>query len=380
MAKIPNLNALTITPSPIPSAAFIKSLEKNDLLSPKKYTDLGIVGKKNISQIGELIGHKQLKKFKVKEARSGFRFDDYDTNDGNWYPQGISYLKGGKSVKTIVVSWYNKKSGYARITFVKLAKNKVEYNHVTLVQADAASTYKGIQTHAGGIGIIDNYIYVADSKLGGVRVFDANQLFELVDSDTNKDCGIMNRPCALGHRYIIPEICHYKLGVGSSKMSYLSVDRSDSKQPRLLTGNFTSEKVTKVTFKGSEKKYDNGPSLVALWGMKKEKSGLWTINKAEQVISVLTKRAQGAIKFDDDFMVNRSYADDSHSIRIGKIENDAFGFKSPPAGNWPIGCEDLSYDAVQDELWGVTEFPDGKYKGFRFVYCADFYKLIKKNE
>jgi hypothetical protein len=379
MAKVPSLNQLTITPNPIPSSTFIKNLKDNDLLSPKKYTDLGTVGKKDISQVGELIGHKHLKTLKVQEAKSGFKFDDYDTKDKNWYPQGISYLKESKAIKTIVVSWYNKKSDYARITFVKLTDNKVQYNHVTLVEADNASSYKAIKTHAGGLAIIDDYIYVADSKLGGVRVFNANVLFEISEPDYNRDCGVISRPHALGNRYIIPEICHYKLSVGSSKMSYMSVDRSDSKQPRLLTGNFTSEAITKVSIKGTKKKYDNGPSLAALWKMKKE-DGMWVIDKAEQVIRVMTKRAQGAVKFDDDFMVNRSYTDESHSIRVGKVENDTFIFSSPPAGNWPVGCEDLSYDATQDELWGVTEFPDGTNGGFRFVYCADFDKLIKKNE
>lgn len=348
---------------------FIKNLNKCSSLSPKKYTDLGIVGKKEVSSTGKIIRRKSaLKQFKVQYAKSGFEFDDKDTKDKYWYPQGISYIKESKKNKTIVVSWYSKKNGYARITFVKPIGDKVEYNHVTLVQRDGASTYKGIKTHAGGVAIIGNYIYVADSNLKGIRIFDANILFE-VSEPNSKKCGIINgKSCALGNRYIIPEICYYNVLVGPSSMSYMSVDRSNPKEPRLLTGNFTS------TVKS---KYDNGSSLVALWKMEKDKSGIWLIDSNDGTISVKTKRAQGAVKFKDNFMINRSYSSSTHSIRIGTIQNKKFKYKKPKTSNWPVGCEDLSYDNDQSELWGVTEFPNGKNNGYRFVYCADWDKLIK---
>lgn len=369
MAELPELNELVITAVNL-NPNFSKDLKSNKLLTPKKYTDLGIVDKKNISRVGTIIEDKaRLKKLKVLSPKSGFKFDEEDTKDKNWYPQGISYIEEKKNTKTIVISWYHKKTDYARITFVKPIGDKVEYNHVTLVQADCDTSYKAIETHAGGIAIIGNYIYVADSTLGGVRVFNANVLFEITEpADT--ECGIVKTSSALGHRYIIPEVCHYKLKVGISKMSFMSVDRSDPKKPRLLTGNFTSTK---------QKKYKNGPSLVALWEMKKEKSGFWGIHAAEQIIGVFTRRGQGAVKFKDDLLINRSYSDESHSIRIGTVVDDEFVFVKPKTSNWPVGCEDLAYDDDQSELWGVTEFPDGTNGGYRFVYCANFGELIIKN-
>ena len=96
----------------------------------------------------------------ARGVRSGFQWDRADSATKDWSPQGID----GRGA-IVLVSWYSKRDGAARLSVVDTAAGR--YGHVALVTKDG----KPVKTHAGGLAWREDLLYVADTNRG-LRLFD----------------------------------------------------------------------------------------------------------------------------------------------------------------------------------------------------------------
>ena len=80
-----------------------------------------------------------------------------------------------------------------------------------------------MQSHAGGIAWVGDYLYVAETD-GGLRVFDMRHLLQVPNPDD-----------ALGYAFILPQVGLYKTEPGL-RFSFVALDRTNG--PALVTGEY----------------------------------------------------------------------------------------------------------------------------------------------
>lgn len=253
------------------------------------------------------------------------------------------------------------------------------------VQLDSAGNeFVHIDSHAGGIAIIDHYLYIAGGKY--IRVFDINNLFKVEECE---DQIKSNQKFIREYTYMIPEVGRMDFKTpGNASLSYLSIAILNAKK-YFLAGNFYSKKDKKYT-KG-------GKSMIWLLPVKefpsiKGEGGITqTYHQIEPLFpsgsnkdSTVT-RIQGALIRDNTLMINRSYAKETmqllvieykdilastHSSKIVRYFSGTNGSSSDKRKynheNWIYGCEDLTLTS-DNKLLTVSEFKDSRY-----IYSASF--------
>lgn len=112
----------------------------------------------------------------------GFAWDERDSNDASWYPQGVATGEvAGRDA--VLVSWYSKDGLGIRVSLAPLGEEVVRYEHLRLVQAaprwlDRKAAPRKVRGHAGGIAWVGHHLYVADT-VRGMRVFDLDRITEV---------------------------------------------------------------------------------------------------------------------------------------------------------------------------------------------------------
>jgi hypothetical protein len=104
-------------------------------------------------------------------AGDGLTWEDRDASHRTWWPQGVA-ATGGR----LLVSWYAKRrwglfSLGSRLSVVDPVAFR--YGHVLLVSPRrrlGLLSMGGVRVHAGGIAVLGELVYVADTR-AGVRVF-----------------------------------------------------------------------------------------------------------------------------------------------------------------------------------------------------------------
>jgi len=261
----------------------------------------------------------------------GFRWSREDGRDRDWYPQGVSGsadadpsgLWGGREL--IVVSWYQRATNRARVTFVDLGAGR--YRHVGLVD----HRLEPIHSHAGGIVWWDRWLYVAQTG-AGLRVFDLHRLRS--DGD-----------------WVLPQVGLYRRRGPVPRFSFLSADRSTHS---LLSGE-----------------YRNGSSGAPLvrWPMCAD--GRLEVSDgavhATAAWETGETNLQGAVALPDRVLLARSRG----RILRGRLHVSPYAERSD-SHRWAVGPEDLAQLPGGGRVLSITEHPDTVFppRGRRAVFTA----------
>ncbi|MFO0589371.1 MAG: hypothetical protein U0441_17670 [Polyangiaceae bacterium] len=197
----------------------------------------------------------------------GFNWESGDQSVTYWVPQGITpgVTAGGK--KMVAASWHYDETHIAddpnppqvggdkgiRVSFADVSAlgGDVPYRHVLFVEEDAATGFRSINIHAGGVAWVGPYLYVADTG-HGVRVFDSTRILKVstdaVCADTIGANGAVY--CAFGYGYILPQVGAFTFPSGLSSVckpvfSFISYDATSS-PPSIVSGEYDNDPVTGI--------------------------------------------------------------------------------------------------------------------------------------
>jgi hypothetical protein len=229
--------------------------------------------------------------------RGGFQWDREDSDTKDWYPQGID----GRG-DTVLVSWYSKRDGAARLSVVDLDAGR--YGHVALVTSDG----KPVKTHAGGLAWREDTLYVADTSRG-LRLFDLTRFAGAA----------------------LPQAGWYRPAEKGLRFSYASVDAASGS---LLVGEYTDQVP--------------GARLVR-WPF--APGGLLAQEPAGDAWVTAHTNLQGAVVLGGQLLLAASRG----RVREGTLTLSPFA-ESAARRRWASGCEDLA--AVGGEVVSLTEHPD----------------------
>jgi len=268
----------------------------------------------------------------VKDVNGGFRWNKGDNAVDYWWPQGITgsadAVPGGvvDGHRELLVSWYSKNGKGARVSFVNADKlSSAKYRHVLLVEPKANGNFGLVDSHAGGIAWVGNYLYVAQTH-GGLRVFDMRRILRVPDPDD-----------ALGYAFILPQVGLYKTEPGL-RFSFVALDRTNG--PALITGEY---------------KQGAAGGRIVRWPLGADNL---PTGKAQAAFSSPAGSMQGAL------MLNGKVGSSSSA---GKGKAGTFTTGLPGANvtkhTWAAGVEDVSYAGTSKRIYSLTEYP-----GARVVY------------
>lgn len=288
-------------------------------------------------------------------ADYGFRWDDEDFTDEEWWPQGITTSADASDLddisgrKVIVVAWYAKRlkglTQGVRLTFVDVTDEAAPcYRHVLLVEPvrrrwSRRVTMKPVPVHAGGIIWYGPSMLVADTR-GGIRTFEVDDI-----------CRVAAKDGWRGYRYVLPQRTSYSAlndrGVSPFKFSFVSLDRSGDEH-QLVAGEYgktTGNRLVRFSF-------DAGRAALALE------------DGAARPLELLRDQPahmQGAAVVSGTYYITTSRGDSTPGslwVRGAGAEPHEL------PGVLAIGCEDLTYWPQRDQLWNCSEYP-----GKRYVYA-----------
>ena len=232
----------------------------------------------------------------ARGLRGGFQWDREDSNSKEWYPQGVD----GRG-HTLLVSWYSKADGAARLSVVDLDAGR--YGHVALLGKDGGP----VKTHAGGLAWREDVLYVADTTRG-LRLFDLR--------------------CFAGAT--LPQAGSYRPAEQGLRFSYTSVDEAGGS---LLVGEYTDQVP--------------GARLVR-WPF--APGGLLAQEPASDAWATAHANLQGALVMEGRVLMAAS----NGKTLAGSLTASPFAERAERR-RWAIGGEDLA--GVGGEVVSVTEHP-----------------------
>ncbi|MER7467476.1 hypothetical protein [Streptomyces sp. NPDC097981] len=333
-------------------------------------------------------------------------WDGGDADTEEWIPQGITGVSDAQadelwgSRKPLVTAWYDKAStslctadpGTCPDKGVRLSFLDPEtpvagdpdgrrYRHVLLVEpyynSYGNASYKAIDVHAGGVAWYKYYLYVADT-MNGLRVFDMRSVLDLnpdqnasVDDttldglksnvrDETKIGRQSNVYYSHTYRYVMPQVASYKfvsaqgnssagtcVATGAPKASYISVDRSDTAAPALIMGEYCNSDDTHP-----EKGRVGALPIDDATGLLKTAGGVVNATSAYYLPRDLT---QGAARYNGMYYFNRSYLDNSGSLRRATVTGGRLVDYGSNITN-AVGPEDLYIEHGQSVPGGGTQY------------------------
>lgn len=333
-------------------------------------------------------------------------WDAGDADTEEWIPQGLTGVSDAQadelwgSRKPLVAAWYDKASADlcsadagtcpdkgVRLSFldpqtpVTGDPDGRRYRHVLLVEpyynSYGNASYKAINVHAGGVAWYKYYLYVADT-MNGLRVFDMRSILDLnpdqnasVDDttldglksnvrDETKIGRQSNVYYSHTYRYVMPQVASYKfvaaqgnssagtcVATGAPKASYISVDRSDTAAPALIMGEYCNSDDTHP-----EKGRVGALPVDDSTGLLKMTNGVVSATSAYYLPRDLT---QGAARYDGMYYFNRSYLDNSGSLRRATVTGGRLVDYGSNITN-AVGPEDLYIEHGQSVPGGGTQY------------------------
>lgn len=299
----------------------------------------------------------------ILHSSDKFCWDPGDSKVAYWIPQGITGsadadkdgLWGDNRV--MLVSWYHDESASnkgVRISFVDMKNRK--YRHALLVEPTKTATpdYTAVPIHAGGIAWLNNYLYVADTKVG-LRVFDMERILEV--SDEQDSIGKSGSTYyAHNYKYVLPQVATYRQPVQSPNkcdptatrlcFSSLSLDRSTAPDT-LVVGEYREDRDTNAAVDGGRVvryQVDASTRLPVLTGGKAV---------PYDVVTMPRSNVQGVQTWKDTYYLGRS-----SSRRHSWMYSGSVG-RGTKTNSWAIGGEDLYHEHGPNEtagrLWTVAE-------------------------
>lgn len=244
----------------------------------------------------------------------GFGWDEEDSADEHWYPQGIS-TGAELGSELVLVSWACDGQAAARITVVDAGAGR--YRHVDLVEPRGEGLAP-VPVHAGGIACHRGVAYVADT-IRGLRAF----ALEGLVADGERVAWVQSAI----HRLPIWRIL---IGRGP-RFSFVS-----QSEGRFLSGEYRRER----------------PARIAEWEAPEGEPGTLTATDAW-----VTERThlQGVLRLGDRVLLASS-AGTGKGGRLAVFREDT---SEPEAVHpWGVGCEDLAHDAARGYVLSLTEHPE----------------------
>ncbi len=282
-----------------------------------------------------------------RAAGDGFTWEPRDADDRWWWPQGVAATRSGR---VLVVSWYAKRqrgrTQGSRISVVdRTDPDHPRYRHVLLVTARRRPLVSvgAVPVHAGGIAVLGDLLYVADT-LAGVRVFRLSDVLRTRPGRT-----------ARGYEHVLPQALALRVpllsGTARLRYSFLSVGQVEGRLS-LVAGEYRRAGA-------------GSPRLVRY--LLDPATGLPAFGAdgrcpPVEVHEGQPPRMQGAAVHGSTWYVTASAGAD----RAGDLHVGAPGAFRRHRGVLPAGPEDLDWSRPGQELWCATEHP-----GRRWVFPVD---------
>jgi hypothetical protein len=280
-----------------------------------------------------------------KAAGPGFTWEERDREDRSWWPQGVASLRSGE---VLLVSWYATRRRLARTPGARISvidrrrPDAPRYRHVLLVAPHrrlGVLTVGTVPVHAGGIAVLGDLLYVADT-LFGVR------LFRLRDA-------MRVRPGARrpqGYDYVLPQLMAVRMpllaGRRRLRFSFLSIG-TVAGRPTLVVGEY--------------RKARDAPPRLARYPLDPA-TGLPVTDAHGRVTPVEVherqpSRMQGAAVHGSAWWLTASAGEDVP----GDLYVGAPGDWVRHRGVLPTGPEDLDWSSPGEQLWCVSEWPGRRW-------------------
>lgn len=297
----------------------------------------------------------------TKQAEYAFAGDN-QTKNTRW-PQGVSDYWHEDGERIITSFYFTSSSNSQNTKFVVIDPELEEWIDVVPAVLDSNGKFVHLHSHAGGLAIIGDYLYVADSNGDGIRVFSLADVYPVV---ANASAIASGEAFLTLYDYFMPEVGRIHLDApGDANISYLSVSQDGEK---LVAGNFYS-----TTTSGYAK---GGAAFIWIMPLATIQTAEFPhpVYDAEQFEPLFPAgpnegttitRIQGVLLLDDNTLViSRSYASDSKQLIVMNPDSGEYfsGIASNPLGynpnNWLFRCEDLSI-SLRDptKFLTVTEDP-----------------------
>ncbi|GLY69073.1 hypothetical protein [Amycolatopsis taiwanensis] len=285
----------------------------------------------------------------------GFKWDKKDGKSKKWYPQGVTgdwdTKPGatGTNHKFIAVSWYDKsgksKAG-TRVTLVNYDNpKKPVYRHVLLVEPTKnGKNFKPVKSHAGGLTVAGDKLYVADTKKG-VRVFNLNNLWRTAPGATKKvGLDSNGKAHAAGYKYALPQVGSYTPVKKDMRFSSISIDHSTNS---LVAGEYQKKQAGKPA-----------NERVVRWRLNDDGTlhSVGGVAKSTDTRRVSHPAMQGVLTQGDKSVMTTS----AGQKQPGHIVRESVGKAAKSTSLGAAGPEDLSYDPETDRAWTQTEYPGNR--------------------
>ncbi len=296
-------------------------------------------------------------------AGDGFTWEARDRDDRRWWPQGVAVLEEGAVVLT---SWYAKRRWLvltqgSRVSVVDRSDpERPRYRHVLLVTPRRwpRLSFGAVPVHAGGIAVIDDLLYVADTH-AGVRVFALRDLARVPRRRCDallpwRDAGtrtvgrrLTGGFTAYGHDHVLPQLLRLRVPRRSGlKWSFLSVGQVEGRLS-LVVGEYGRN--------GSTPRLARYPLDPA--------TGLPAVGPDGRCVPLevhapAPARMQGVAVHGSRWWVSASNGEGPGDLHVGTP-----GAFRRHRGVMPPGPEDLDWARPGEQLWCLSEHP-----GHRFVF------------
>lgn len=286
-------------------------------------------------------------------------WDTNDFSDSNWYSQGVAGTKDEDQL-FLLISWYQKTSGFARVSFIKVGGSDHSYVHVLLLGADG----KPFVSHAGGMFVYGKYLFVASTSVG-LDYFDITQILTSAEGVDFSAYG-----CKYGMKLVNTVNLTDSLKSESlSEISFSWCDMPRNENDRVFVGSYVSS--------GSE--FNDRSRFVAEFSIDPDTLDFKLIqcwkngDGSNSAGSGLPDNTQG-MTFSSTTSKNILLASCSggtaHLKAMTLSSNNKWGVVK--TWLWPYGTEDVHISS-SGNIWGCTEHPC-----LRFVFRAKLSTYTQK--
>jgi hypothetical protein len=283
----------------------------------------------------------------------GFAWDDADGADPTWWPQGVAVLGPGSVPgiapgDVLLTSWYARRDRWLRTRGVRItvvdrrAPEGPRYRHVRLVvprRRPGGVRMGVVPVHAGGIAVVGDLLYVADT-VSGVRLFRLSDVLRVPAGQSG------------GADLVLPQAMALRVPLRGRlarfRFSFLSTGEVDG-APSLVVGEY-------------RRAADRPPRLLRY--ALDQASGLPATDRRGRAVPVEVhadqpRRMQGVAVHGADWFLTAS----AGPSRPGDLYTGAPGAWHRHRGVLPPGPEDLAWSRPGEELWSLSEWP-----GHRWVF------------
>lgn len=286
-------------------------------------------------------------------AQFSFTGEEQTQTDEN--PQGVCEYNG------LVLTSHGFKYGSLQLC-TKLLVNDVanlQAARVAILEYDSG-VFMRIESGAGGMAVIGDYLYVVDSPTKSIRVFDLREVYAKSDN-----LAVLDEIDSffLEYDYFLPQVGQIFCSTPSDcNMGYMSYSNGE-----LVIGNF---------YFPNSSYSAGGQSMVwrvpVVSGVQEFPSPQPNATVTEilplfptgaNVGETITKIQGAAITDTEVLVLSRSYGSGVYQLVVMDLLNPQgyyLGNTTDPTThdwkNWKYGCENLSFSADGTSLWTVTEF------------------------